>query len=203
MPLVDISGVAHLLFTRRSLSLSSHSGQVSFPGGKQDPEDEDLTRTALRNIHLSHDDDMMEWVGWIVNTRKHTQTYRTVRFFVTLIRCWGRCEKFTRETEEELGIPSSEVEVWCQMPDLSSNRKGDYSATPVVGYIRNFDKLKLRISQGEVSSVFTGNYCGNSWTQSLRSQQSCKQTIGKVFTIIEKAPTTRAFSLLKAPSWLA
>ena len=88
------------------------------------------------------------------------------------------------------------------MPDLSSNRKGDYSATPVVGYIRNFDKLKLRISQGEVSSVFTGNYCGNSWTQSLRSQQSCKQTIGKVFTIMEKAPT-RAFSLLKAPSWLA
>ena len=64
VPLVDISGVAHLLFTRRSLSLSSHSGQVSFPGGKQDPEDEDLTRTALRNIHLSHhDDDMMECVG--------------------------------------------------------------------------------------------------------------------------------------------
>ena len=86
------------------------------------------------------------------------------------------------------------------MPDLSSNRKGDYSATPVVGYIRNFDKLNLRISQGEVSSVFTGNYCGNSWTQSLRSQQSCKQTIVKVFTIIEKAPTTRAFSWLKAPT---
>ena len=54
------------------------------------------------------------------------------------------------------------------MPDLSSNRKGDYSATPVVGYIRNYDKLKLRISQGEVSSVFTGNYCGNSRTQPLR-----------------------------------
>merc|ERR1712227_272808 len=48
VPLVDISGEVHLLYTRRSLGMSSHSGQVSFPGGKQDKDDVDLTRTALR-----------------------------------------------------------------------------------------------------------------------------------------------------------
>ena len=54
VPLVDVGGEAHLLFTRRSLSLSSHSGQVSFPGGKEDPgTDIDLVHTALRfEYHL-------------------------------------------------------------------------------------------------------------------------------------------------------
>jgi len=107
VPLVDISDTPHLLFTRRSLSLSSHSGQVSFPGGKQDPDDVDLVRTALR------------------------------------------------ETEEELGISSSDIDVWCQMPELSSSRKGDYSATPVVGVIKNYSSKSLKPSIGEVSSVFT------------------------------------------------
>ena len=61
-----------------------------------------------------------------------------------------------RETEEELGIPMSQIDVWCQMPELSSSRQGEYVATPVVAQIRNFDEDKLRPSQGEVASVFTG-----------------------------------------------
>ena len=48
VPLVDVDGSPHLLYTRRSLGMSSHSGQVSFPGGKEDEEDEDIVRTALR-----------------------------------------------------------------------------------------------------------------------------------------------------------
>merc|ERR1712029_1182926 len=91
VPLVDISDTPHLLFTRRSLSLSSHSGQVSFPGGRQDPDDVDLVSTALR----------------------------------------------------------------CQMPELSSSRKGDYSATPIVGVVKNYSSKTLKPSIDEVSSVFT------------------------------------------------
>lgn len=37
-----------LLFTQRPDTLRSHSGQISFPGGKADPEDRDLIETALR-----------------------------------------------------------------------------------------------------------------------------------------------------------
>ena len=48
VPLVDVAGSPHLLYTRRSLGMSSHSGQVSFPGGKEDEEDEDIVKTALR-----------------------------------------------------------------------------------------------------------------------------------------------------------
>lgn len=37
-----------LLFTRRASHLSTHSGQVAFPGGMREPEDLDLYATALR-----------------------------------------------------------------------------------------------------------------------------------------------------------
>jgi len=37
-----------VLFTERARDLSRHAGEMSFPGGLQDPEDEDLAATALR-----------------------------------------------------------------------------------------------------------------------------------------------------------
>jgi len=37
-----------VLLQRRAATLSSHAGQVSFPGGRRDPEDHDLVQTALR-----------------------------------------------------------------------------------------------------------------------------------------------------------
>ena len=37
-----------VLLTQRTEHLSTHSGQVAFPGGKQDPEDANATATALR-----------------------------------------------------------------------------------------------------------------------------------------------------------
>ena len=40
--------VPMLLLTERTRQLSSHSGQVAFPGGKRDPEDVDAAATALR-----------------------------------------------------------------------------------------------------------------------------------------------------------
>ena len=42
----------HVLFTQRPKAMKSHGGEVCFPGGKQDPEDElDDIRTALREAH--------------------------------------------------------------------------------------------------------------------------------------------------------
>lgn len=37
-----------IVLTRRTDTLRGHSGQISFPGGRRDPEDPDFTHTALR-----------------------------------------------------------------------------------------------------------------------------------------------------------
>lgn len=38
----------HAVLTLRQAGLRGHSGQVSFPGGRQDPQDKSLTDTAIR-----------------------------------------------------------------------------------------------------------------------------------------------------------
>lgn len=48
IPLFEKDGETHLWLTRRSEELRSHSGQVSFPGGKQDDADSDALQAALR-----------------------------------------------------------------------------------------------------------------------------------------------------------
>jgi 8-oxo-dGTP pyrophosphatase MutT (NUDIX family) len=41
-------GEPHAVFTRRRTDLRRHAGEISFPGGRRDPEDADLAETALR-----------------------------------------------------------------------------------------------------------------------------------------------------------
>ncbi len=38
----------YAVFTRRRTDLRRHAGEISFPGGRQDPGDTDLSETALR-----------------------------------------------------------------------------------------------------------------------------------------------------------
>ena len=48
VPLCIVNQEASILFTVRSQTLRAHTGEVSFPGGKQDPEDQDEIACALR-----------------------------------------------------------------------------------------------------------------------------------------------------------
>lgn len=48
IPLTYTDGDWHLLFTRRADTVEHHKGQVSFPGGAADPEDNSPEDTALR-----------------------------------------------------------------------------------------------------------------------------------------------------------
>ena len=50
-PIFALDGVPHLLFTVRSNDLPSHKGEISFPGGKHEPDDQSLAWTALRETH--------------------------------------------------------------------------------------------------------------------------------------------------------
>ncbi|AFO59335.1 MULTISPECIES: CoA pyrophosphatase [Natrinema] len=50
-PIVDRDGEDALLFTRRADHLGEHPGQMSFPGGGAEPEDETILETALREAN--------------------------------------------------------------------------------------------------------------------------------------------------------
>jgi 8-oxo-dGTP pyrophosphatase MutT (NUDIX family) len=51
VPLLPREGEVHVLFTERSKELRDHGGQVSFPGGGIEPEDEDPRAAALRESY--------------------------------------------------------------------------------------------------------------------------------------------------------
>ncbi|MCE4555146.1 CoA pyrophosphatase [Pelomonas cellulosilytica] len=85
VPLVQREGGLTLLLTRRTDQLRNHAGQISFPGGRVEPEDDGPVATALR------------------------------------------------ETEEEIGLPRSHVEVLGQLPVYSTVTA--FQVTPVVGLV--------------------------------------------------------------------
>ena len=51
VPLFVHDDGVHVVFTRRRDDLRRHAGEISFPGGREDPEDADLQATALREAH--------------------------------------------------------------------------------------------------------------------------------------------------------
>ena len=50
-PLYEEGGELFVVLTRRTWEMRAHSGEVSFPGGRQDDSDADLWHTALREAH--------------------------------------------------------------------------------------------------------------------------------------------------------
>jgi 8-oxo-dGTP pyrophosphatase MutT (NUDIX family) len=48
LALVHRAGAVHVLLTQRTAHLSDHAGQISFPGGRVEPEDASREVTALR-----------------------------------------------------------------------------------------------------------------------------------------------------------
>lgn len=51
VPLFTRDAQSHLWLLRRSETMRRHQGQVAFPGGTRDPEDESLLHTALREAN--------------------------------------------------------------------------------------------------------------------------------------------------------
>ena len=48
IPLCEEEGCLKVLFTKRASHLKHHAGQISFPGGKTEPDDENIIATAIR-----------------------------------------------------------------------------------------------------------------------------------------------------------
>jgi len=51
VPLIQRGDRISLGYTLRPEEMPTHAGQISFPGGRRDPDDADLVATALREAH--------------------------------------------------------------------------------------------------------------------------------------------------------
>lgn len=74
-PVIDRDGEDHLLFTKRADHLGEHPGQMSFPGGGAEPDDETVLETALRegNEEIGLESEEAEIVGQLDDIRTVTE----------------------------------------------------------------------------------------------------------------------------------
>jgi 8-oxo-dGTP pyrophosphatase MutT (NUDIX family) len=106
VPLYLDGGELHAVFTRRRDDLRRHAGEISFPGGRQDDDEDDLRRTALREseeeIGLTPAD--VELIGALQPTPTIATNY-AVYPFVGMIEP-GRAWKLSAaEVAEVLEVP--------------------------------------------------------------------------------------------------
>lgn len=97
--LYERAGELHFFLTRRTESVSSHKGQISFPGGRQD-KGEGLQVTALREVReeLGLDPAQVEILGPPL-----TPLYIPVsNYWVTPFVGYYRSEPVTRASESEV-----------------------------------------------------------------------------------------------------
>lgn len=81
-PLYARDGRPHLLFTQRSLALSRHRGEISFPGGSRDATDGSLQQTALRETaeELGVSPALVEVVGALPSVFTSVSNYLIVPY---------------------------------------------------------------------------------------------------------------------------
>jgi 8-oxo-dGTP pyrophosphatase MutT (NUDIX family) len=98
VPVLD--GESQVLFTKRAEHLPNHPGQMSFPGGRREPEDATLRETALREGHeeVGLDAGGVRFVGRLDDIR--TVTDFSVRPFVMRVpaREYDPCSPEVAET---------------------------------------------------------------------------------------------------------
>lgn len=127
VPLID-RAEPHLLVTKRAEDLSKHPGQMSFPGGRREPEDDSLRETALRegNEEVGIEPESVTFVGRLDDIR--TVTRFSVRPFVTQIP-----DRPYRPRDEEV----AEVAI-IALPDITDleNYHSEYRDHPHYGRIR-------------------------------------------------------------------
>ena len=86
VPIVEHADGLTILLTKRTDHLADHAGQVSFPGGRIEPEDHDPEHAALREAHeeVGLAADQVEIVGRL--DMYHTRTGYEVYPVVGLVR---------------------------------------------------------------------------------------------------------------------
>jgi 8-oxo-dGTP pyrophosphatase MutT (NUDIX family) len=110
VPLFVAGGDVHAVFTKRPDHMRRHAGEISFPGGRQDDTDRDLTHTALREAHeeIGLEPDGVEIVGALQPTPTIATGY-AVYPFVGLIEPGLEWTLSAREVDHVLELSLADL----------------------------------------------------------------------------------------------
>ena len=110
VPLFVRDGEAHAVFTRRRDDMRRHPGEISFPGGREDPGDADLMATALREAQeeIGLDPAGVDLIGALQPTPTIATNY-AVYPFVGLIEPGLEWTLSAREVAEVLEFSLAEL----------------------------------------------------------------------------------------------
>ncbi len=108
-PLFTRDGRDFLLFTQRRPDLKAHAGQISFPGGAREG-DEDALACALRESReeIGLEEQTVDVLGRLPERNSHTGYL--VHAFVARIAAADRLALDRREVEELVAIPLDELQ---------------------------------------------------------------------------------------------
>ena len=106
VPLHIRRDVIHAVFTERHHELPRHAGEISFPGGRREPEDPDLIATALREAHeeVGIPPDSVEVIGALQPTPTVVTGY-AIYPFVGLVPSNFRWTPSDREVAAVIDLP--------------------------------------------------------------------------------------------------
>lgn len=106
-PLYEVGGEPHLILTRRAWHMRAHKGELSFPGGGQDPG-ETLWETALREAHeeIALEPSVVSRIGEL----HHLSTISSRAFIVPFVGVLDELPELTPSPDEVDAI--LHVSVW-------------------------------------------------------------------------------------------
>jgi 8-oxo-dGTP pyrophosphatase MutT (NUDIX family) len=107
---LDADGALTTVFTRRRENLRRHAGEISFPGGRRDPQDSDLLATALREAseEVGLDPQMVLPLGALQPTPTIATGY-AIHPYVALIERPATWRLSEREVAELIELPLAAV----------------------------------------------------------------------------------------------
>lgn len=117
------------LLTLRPRGLRRHGGEVSFPGGKPEPEDRDLEATALREAREELGVEPRRVLGRLPSQPLYTSDYRLVPWVAEVPA--GPLDPDPGEVERVLRLPLADVYAAARIDAIPFELAGETHLSPV------------------------------------------------------------------------
>jgi 8-oxo-dGTP pyrophosphatase MutT (NUDIX family) len=109
----------YVVLTKRRADLRRHAGEISFPGGRKDDDDADLSATALREAEeeIGLSPSQVQLLGSLPTTSTFVTNY-VIHPFVATIPAGTAWTLSAREVDEVLELPLAEVRAAKTITDI-------------------------------------------------------------------------------------